>query len=1158
MNCPKCAFPQEPGRKFCGECGFPLGGDCPRCGRSNTPGTKFCGECGSNLASSGTTPAPVPTDVVPPSAERRLVSVLFADLVGFTTISESRDPETVRELLGSYFATATSIVGTYGGTVEKFIGDAVMALWGAPTAHEDDAERAVRAALDLVEAVSRMGEQAGAELRLRAGVLTGEAAVTLGATNQGMVAGDLVNSASRLQSVATPGTVLVGERTYQAASGAIAFEPAGEQVLKGKGAALSSYQALRVVARRGGAGRSKQLEAPFVGRARELRLLKEFHVATAIERRPRLVSIIGQGGIGKSRLLWEFQKYLDGLTEVVYWHQGRCPAYGEGISFWALAEMVRSRAHISESEDPASARERLAAALVEWVTDDDERRWLEPRLLQLLGLETSEVDRPERESLFAAWRIFFERIAERGVVVMVFEDLQWADGGVLDFIDHLVDWSRDRPIYLITLARPELLDRRTDWGLGRRSFTSLGLEPLDDASMRELLDGLVPGLPEAVTARVLERAEGVPLYAVETVRMLIAEGRVTEVEGTYRPVGDLSDLSVPASLHALIAARLDALDPADRGLLHAASVIGKTFSVEAVAAVHGQAAGEVSPRLRALVRREVLSLEADPRSPEQGQFGFVQGLIREVAYGTLARRERCRLHLAAARYFETLEDDGLAGAVSEHYLAAYRAQPDGGDGEAAAALARVALRRAGDRARSLGSFAQALRFSEQALEVTSDLEEEQSLRVAAGNMALNAGLQHESLVHMDRALELARQLGDRRQVLRAVTRSGIARGVSGLVTESLELLEPARQEFADLSDTVEFVQLNAELARSYMLTARPADAVRVVDETLPAAERLQLTREILELLVTRGPSLSNLGRLREGTVTLTGAVTVSASRDMPEVELRARVNLSYVAAADDPVLAYGAAREGLVLARHLGYRSFGFFLLANAAESAVRIGDWDWALSELEEAVATLPTDFMALLRRAHLRGLRGDVVEDDLRAVDELVAGLSDVQPSAAVDDVRAQLALARGDFAEAFHLAQRSHSRNSAADSYALPSAGRAAAWLGNIDDVAEVCQLLRQQPGRVPAVARQEIESAWAAMEGRTGESLAGFGEAIRRWRELGLEFEAAVCALDLVMLLGSADGEGREAADEAAATFKRVGAKPLLHLLTEATSGFASAT
>ena len=323
-------------------------------------------------------------------------------------------------------------------------------------------------------------------------------------------------------------------------------------------------------------------------------MLKDFHVATGAERRPRLVSIIGQGGIGKSRLVWEFQKYMDGVTEVVYWHQGRSPAYGEGISFWALAEMVRGRTGITEWEDPAAARAKLATSLAEWVPDETERRWMEPRLAQLLGLEPGDADeRPDRESLFAAWRVFFERIAEQGVVVLVFEDLQWADDGLLDFIDHILDWSRERPIYIITLARPELLDRRHDWGAGRRNFTSLVLEPLGPDLMRELLGGLVPGLPESVAERVLERAEGIPLYAVETVRMLLSEGLVTLEDGVYRPTGDLSELSVPASLHALIASRLDGLDAADRSLLQAASVIGKTFSVDALAAVSGLPADEV-------------------------------------------------------------------------------------------------------------------------------------------------------------------------------------------------------------------------------------------------------------------------------------------------------------------------------------------------------------------------------------------------------------------------------------------------------------------------------------------------------------------------------------------------------------------------------------
>ena len=869
--------------------------------------------------------------------------------------------------------------------------------------------------------------------------------MTLGATNQGMVAGDLVNTASRLQSVAPPGTVLVGESTYQAAAEAIAFEPAGDQILKGKTSPVPAYRALRVVARRGGAGRNEQLEAPFVGRGPELRMLKDFHVATGAERRPRLVSIIGQGGIGKSRLVWEFQKYMDGVTEVVYWHQGRSPAYGEGISFWALAEMVRGRAGITDGDDQAGARTKLSTTLAGLVPDEVERRWLEPRLLQLLGLEAGDAgDRPERESLFAAWRVFFERIAEQGVVVLVFEDLQWADDGMLDFIDHILDWSRERPIYIITLARPELLDRRADWGAGRRNFTSLVLEPLDTELMRELLAGLVPGLPEPVIVRVLDRAEGIPLYAVETVRMLLSEGLVTFEEGVYRPTGDLSELSVPASLHALIASRLDALDASDRSLLQAASVIGKTFSVDTLAAVSGLPADEVARRLLALVRREILTLEADPRSPEQGQYGFVQGLIREVAYGTLAKRDRRRLHVAAARYFEALDDEGIAGALAEHYVAAYRAQPDGAEGAAVAAQARVALRGAAERARSLGSFLQAMRFLEQALEVTTDPAEELQLRAAAGDAGLYAGLIEEPIRHTTRALELARATGDRREIMGAIVGYSFAVSASGRIAEAVALLQPARDEYRDLIETPEYVRLAAELARTYLLLGRGDASIEVVDDILPTAERLELIRETIELLVTRGPALAGIGRLREAIVILVGAVASASSHGMPDVEIRARVNLSFSAAGEDPQLAYQVARDGLELVRHFGMRGW-FYMLGNAAELAIRIGDWDWALAEAEEAAAS-ETDLTARMRRDEIRGLRGIDVADELRALSDSIADITEVQAIATIDEVRAMVALGLGDEAEALALARRSYEANASPDATATQTAIRAAGRLGD----------------------------------------------------------------------------------------------------------------
>ena len=612
MRCSSCGAENRAGARFCSECGQALASACPSCGASVEATAKFCSDCGTPLAGQRPT-APsasgaVPFQSPPPPAEaardvaseRRLVTVLFADLVGFTTLSEHKDPEEVRDLLTRYFDNARVLIERYGGVVEKFIGDAVMAVWGTPVAHEDDAERAVRAALELVDAVSSLGASVGAaDLRLRAGVLTGEAAVTLGAAGQGMVAGDLVNTAARLQSAAAPGTVLVGQSTFVSANKAIAFEEAGAHTLKGKDLPVDTWRARHVVGGTRGFRRSETLEAPFVGREEELRLLKDLLHASARERRPRLVSVTGIGGIGKSRLAWELFKYVDGLVESIYWHQGRCPAYGEGVTFWALGEMVRMRARIAETEDARSSRAKLTQTVEDYIEDPTERRWIEPRLAHLLGLEQAPPG--EKEELFAAWRAFFEHIAARGPTVMVFEDLQWADTGLIDFIEHVLQWARLQPIFIVTLARPELYDKRPNWGAGQRSFTSVYLEPLPVESMQEMLSGLVGGLDQDVVAQILDRAEGIPLYAVEIVRMLVDTGRLVPEDGGYRVAGPLERLEIPDTLHALIAARLDTLSPRDRSLLQDASVLGKTFTVGALEAVVGDDCNDLESCLAGLV-----------------------------------------------------------------------------------------------------------------------------------------------------------------------------------------------------------------------------------------------------------------------------------------------------------------------------------------------------------------------------------------------------------------------------------------------------------------------------------------------------------------------------------------------------------------------------
>jgi class 3 adenylate cyclase/predicted ATPase len=639
-------------------------------------------------------------------AERRVCSVLFCDLVGFTPLSEAQDPEAVRELLSAYFAVARTVIGRYGGVVEKFIGDAVMAVWGTPAATEGDAERAVRAGLDLVTAVAQLGEDVGVPgLAARAGVVTGEVAVTLGATHEGMVAGDAVNTAARVQAAAGPGQVLADGATQRLTEAGVGFADAGDHMLKGKAEPQHLWRATRVLAGMGGSQRIDGLEPPLTGRDAELRTVRELFHAAAGRRVPRLVVVSGPAGVGKSRLGWEFRNYTDGLAETIWWHQGRCLSYGEGVAFWALAEMVRQRLGIAE-EDPAEVTgELLAAGLDEFVADPDERAYVGARLGRLLGVAVAgdSGGALSREELFAGWRVFFERLAEVHPVVLVVEDAQYADAGLLDFLGYLVDWTRDLPVFVLVLARPELGQARPGFGAGRNRST-LTLDPLDAASMDALVDALVPGMPAAARAKVAGQGQGIPLFAVETVRSLIDRDIVRPAGGVYELAGDIGKLAVPDSLHTLLAARLDALDPQVRRLVADAAVLGTTFPAEALIAVSGRDEPAVQAALAELVRREVLSVSADPLSPEKGSYGFAQNMLRQVAYDRLSRRDRKARHLAVATHLRaavaavTGADWALAvelaGKARDYHLQAGQARA----GARAQAIAGRALREWGHHA----------------------------------------------------------------------------------------------------------------------------------------------------------------------------------------------------------------------------------------------------------------------------------------------------------------------------------------------------------------------------------------------------------------------------------------------------------------------------
>ena len=913
---------------------------------------KFCGECGTALAEDAPTAA-APTAK---TAERRLVSVLFADLVGFTPLSESRDPEEVRELLSRYFDTCRRLIGIYGGTVEKFIGDAVMAVWGTPTAQEDDAERAVRTALDLVTAVAALGEEVGApELALRAGVLTGEAAVNLAADGEGMVAGDLVNTAARVQAAAAPGTVLVGDVTRRATAAAIAYEPAGEHELKGKAEALSLFRALRVTSVRGGARAASELEPPFVGRTRELRLVKEHFHGAAEERKAHLVSVVGIAGIGKSRLAWEFEKYLDGVADEVLWHRGRCLAYGDGVAYWALAEMVRMRALIAEEDAPDEALAKLRTMLEQRVEDASERSWLEPRLAHLLGL--AEYASGDRQDLFSAWRLFFERLAKQSPVLLVFEDLQWADSALLDFVEHLLEWSHAHPLFVLALARPELAARRRGFGAAGRNSTTLSLEPLAPAAMEELLDGFVPGLPDDLRKRILERAEGVPLYAVETVRMLLDRALLAREGDVYRPTGPIEALEVPETLHALVAARLDGLDPEERRIVQDAAVLGKSFAKAGLAALSGLDDEKVEPVLASLVRKEVLSVQADPRSPERGQYAFLQDLLKQIAYETLARADRKAKHLAAAEYLERATGQAEQEAVevvAAHYVDAYEAAPDAPDAAAISRKAAERLALAGERAASLAATEEALRYFQKAAALAEEPLWQAELLERAGRAGQEGGRYPEALALYERAIELYRGEGDSRRAAHATGAMGITMGFTGDLAGGAERMEEAFAALADDEPGEELAELAEALARHRAFLVEHDAARERVERALEIAEALVLPDVLVHGLNTKHLLLDNEGRHEEALALLEHAIELGRRHELGEPLVRALYNLSYQFASRDWFADAAAADlEGLELARRRGDRVAEQRCLGHLVFARWDLGEWD----EVEQLVTEMTVD---------------------------------------------------------------------------------------------------------------------------------------------------------------------------------------------------------
>ncbi len=1167
MICPRCSAERPSGQKFCGECGAALALACPLCGTASPPGQKFCGECGTALAGTAR-PGAVAAAAAGPVAERRVCSVLFCDLVGFTPLSEARDPEAVRELLSEYFETARTVIGRYGGVVEKFIGDAVMAVWGTPVAAEGDAERAVRAGLDLVAAVAGLGDEAGvAGLAARCGVVTGEVAVTLGATQEGMVAGDAVNTAARVQAAAEPGTVLTDAATQRLAGSAIGFADAGEHVLKGKAEPVPLWRATRVLAGVGGAQRVDGLEAPLVGRDAELRTVKDLFHAAAERRVPRLVVVSGPAGVGKSRLGWEFRKYLDGLAEQAWWHTGRCLSYGDGVAFWALAQIVRQRLEIAEEDPPGTAAGKLATGLDQLIPDPGERAYVGARLARLLGVAfPGDSGGPlSREELFAGWRLFFERLAAGSPVVLLIEDAQHADAGLLDFVDHLIDWTRDLPVFVLVFARPELAGARPGFGAGRNR-SMFTLDPLDTASMDQLVTALVPGMPAQVQAAVASHAQGIPLFAVETIRALIDRDIVQPIEGSYRLVGDVAELAVPDSLHALFAARLDALDPGMRRLVADAAVLGTTFPAEALITVSGQEEGVVRAALDGLVRREVFTVSADPLSPERGSYQFAQHMLRQVAYDTLSRRDRKARHLkVAAHLCAAFPGDGeeVADVIARHYLDALEAVPADPDAGQIRKQATDALIRAARRAERTGapglaaaSYAAAARLTQAdgaaGRETTAAVLWEHAAWAALTNADWATAI--EDVGH---AGGLYRRCGDSRAAARAQAISGRALRLRKRYAQAREQLTTAVAVLRADPDT-DTVRALGELARLEVF-AGSAEADALSAEALALGQALAVDDATLcDLFITRGLCHSSAERKPQAASYLREAARLAAQAGDSYRRGVALTNLADTITGTDPAGGAEAARAAAGYSRQAGDRDHLPGAVTNLVQALLMTGDWDTAEAELAQAIDAdgLADSESLACYRAWLAALRGDA-----GVAQAILAGLADLRASEDPQD-KAAVSVLEAFTASACH--QSSHALRNAraalahADAigishehlrWAWPLAARAAHDLADTVAARELVAMLDSyQPGQLAPMLRAERDLARARLTTGDGGPAAGeaFTVAITALRQHSTPYHLAHGLFDhAARLLRTGDEEAASAAaDEARGIAQRLRCQPLL--------------
>jgi class 3 adenylate cyclase/tetratricopeptide (TPR) repeat protein len=909
-----------------------------------------------------------------PRRERKVVTVVFCDLVGFTARAESMDPEDVEALLRPYHQRVRSELERYGGTVEKFIGDAVMALFGAPVAHEDDPERAVRAALAIRDFAVEEG------LELRVGITTGEALVSLDASpteGEGMASGDVVNTAARLQSAAPVNGVLADETTYRATRSTVDYEEASPVEAKGKAEPIPVWE-VKSARARFGVDVAHEARTELVGRERELDVVRGAFERARHERTPQLLTLVGVPGIGKSRLVYELSRIVDADPELITWRQGRCLAYGDGVTLWALGEIVKAQAGVLEQDSPEEIAAKVHHAVEDTLAGTGDEARVGTHLLALLGLAgEAQLGGDRRNEAFAAWRRFLEGLAEQRPLVVVVEDIHWADESLLDFLDELVDWVTDVPLLVLATARPELLERRPGWGGGKLNATTLALSPLSDEQTAELIGRLLdrPLLAADAQQTLLERAGGNPLYAEQFVEL-------------YTEQGSTDELPLPETLQGIIAARLDGLPASEKSLLQDAAVVGKVFWASSI----GQNPDAATTSLHSLERKGFVRRQRRSSLEGESEFAFAHALVRDVSYGQIPRADRAQRHQAVAEWMDSLgRTEDHAEMLAYHWSSALElVRASGGGDDELVEPTRRALRAAGDRAFALNSYVVAAAQYEDALALWPDDAERPEVLFQRA-VALHRSYDE---AHQQEALESARDallaIGDRERASEAesfLSRVYWDRGEHDPVQEHLARAE----ELAGDSVSVAAARVLAFAARIRAIASDSEQARPRAEAAFAMATELGLDELRAHALTTIGMTKNDVD-FGSGTADIERALEIALAADSPIAGSIVNNLGVYATFAGDFRRTDELYAESQRLSERYGDAASVRFVRGNRVWIAFMRGRWDSALEAantfIGECEAGSPHTLEMLVRevRAALVLARGDrhgALRDQLRSLE-------------------------------------------------------------------------------------------------------------------------------------------------------------------------------